>query len=545
MSKSRDAFRTISEVADLLETPAHVLRFWESKFTQVKPVKRAGGRRYYRPGDITLLAGIKRLLHEDGMTIKGVQKVLREQGVKHVTALGDLPPEGEDAEIIEDAPYIEVEEETGTVLPFAPQVSDPPDSNPVMPATVTPDPAPPEPDDPVLEGPHSEQPIVEQPEIAFTQEPVNSEPEPEPEIEDDTANVPEIESADTALASPQEGWHKDLTVDAPFSDTAPPSEAASGSAEGPALNIPPVPHFDDADPSMTDASAEEAPIDAEATSRDAPQSMTDANDHTHAAADDPTDNRGTAEETVQGPAQSSFDLATEASLAAPQAGAAAEPDTLPDFLTHSLEERSDSEASDQSIFNKPEAEQVTPDVSEQTALAADLDPDPDPDTTAGKSLKSVDTSSELPPVDPSQKPVSEGLDTSQEINATDAAEQDIDTFGADTMVAPLTEAEPDLITAEAAFPNLLSEEQVEAPEAADSENEPSSASEQTESGHENVADGSPPAALPEMPVLSALPRPAPGLMTRLAQAEPISDARARAFAPQIEALRALASRPAL
>jgi len=88
MSKSRDAFRTISEVSDVLDTPAHVLRFWESKFTQVKPVKRAGGRRYYRPTDVDLLAGIKQLLHEDGMTIKGAQKLLREKGVKHVGAIG-------------------------------------------------------------------------------------------------------------------------------------------------------------------------------------------------------------------------------------------------------------------------------------------------------------------------------------------------------------------------------------------------------------------------------------------------------------------------
>jgi len=87
MEKARDAFRTISEVASWLETPAHVLRFWESKFSQVKPVKRAGGRRYYRPGDMQLLGGIKKLLHEDGMTIKGVQKILREEGIKHVSAL--------------------------------------------------------------------------------------------------------------------------------------------------------------------------------------------------------------------------------------------------------------------------------------------------------------------------------------------------------------------------------------------------------------------------------------------------------------------------
>ncbi|MDQ2093094.1 MerR family transcriptional regulator [Rhodalgimonas zhirmunskyi] len=89
MAKSADAFRTISEVADWLGSPAHVLRFWESKFTQVKPVKRAGGRRYYRPADMLLLGGIKKLLHDDGMTIKGVQKVLREQGVKYVSSLSD------------------------------------------------------------------------------------------------------------------------------------------------------------------------------------------------------------------------------------------------------------------------------------------------------------------------------------------------------------------------------------------------------------------------------------------------------------------------
>ena len=88
--KSPDAFRTISEVADWLGVPTHVLRFWESRFTQVKPVKRAGGRRYYRPADMELLGGIRKLLHEDGLTIRGVQKLLREQGVKHVATLS--PP---------------------------------------------------------------------------------------------------------------------------------------------------------------------------------------------------------------------------------------------------------------------------------------------------------------------------------------------------------------------------------------------------------------------------------------------------------------------
>ncbi len=101
MAKSPDAFRTISEVAEWLDTPAHVLRFWESKFTQVKPVKRAGGRRYYRPDDMALLGGIKMLLHEQGMTIKGAQKLLREKGIKYVASLGPSPIGESDSGLIE------------------------------------------------------------------------------------------------------------------------------------------------------------------------------------------------------------------------------------------------------------------------------------------------------------------------------------------------------------------------------------------------------------------------------------------------------------
>lgn len=87
MTKSAEAFRTISEVAEWLDTPTHVLRFWESKFSQIKPVKRAGGRRYYRPQDMLLIGGIKKLLHYDGLTIKTVQKILLEQGQKYVCNL--------------------------------------------------------------------------------------------------------------------------------------------------------------------------------------------------------------------------------------------------------------------------------------------------------------------------------------------------------------------------------------------------------------------------------------------------------------------------
>ncbi len=84
MAKSAEAFRTISEVADDLDIPKHVLRFWEVKFTQIRPMKRGGGRRYYRPEDMALLKGIQHLLHREGYTIKGVQKILREQGVDAV-----------------------------------------------------------------------------------------------------------------------------------------------------------------------------------------------------------------------------------------------------------------------------------------------------------------------------------------------------------------------------------------------------------------------------------------------------------------------------
>ncbi len=91
-SKSAEAFRTISEVADELEVPQHVLRFWELKFPQVKPLKRAGGRRYYRPDDVVLLRRIRQCLYDQGYTIKGVQKLLREGALKTEDAPRPSPP---------------------------------------------------------------------------------------------------------------------------------------------------------------------------------------------------------------------------------------------------------------------------------------------------------------------------------------------------------------------------------------------------------------------------------------------------------------------
>ncbi|MGM4892352.1 MerR family transcriptional regulator [Tardiphaga sp. 839_C3_N1_4] len=89
MDKAPDAFRTISEVADDLDIPQHVLRFWETRFTQIKPMKRSGGRRYYRPDDVDLLRGIRRLLYGEGYTIRGVQRILKENGIKSVQGLVD------------------------------------------------------------------------------------------------------------------------------------------------------------------------------------------------------------------------------------------------------------------------------------------------------------------------------------------------------------------------------------------------------------------------------------------------------------------------
>ena len=88
VEKSPDAFRTISEAAEELDVPQHVLRFWETRFSQIKPMKRAGGRRYYRPADVELLKGIRSLLYKEGYTIRGVQKILKEDGASYVAGVG-------------------------------------------------------------------------------------------------------------------------------------------------------------------------------------------------------------------------------------------------------------------------------------------------------------------------------------------------------------------------------------------------------------------------------------------------------------------------
>ncbi len=121
MDKSPDAFRTISEAAEELDLPQHVLRFWETRFSTIKPLKRGGGRRYYRPEDVLLLKGIRHLLYDQGFTIKGVQRILKDQGVRYVAAIGEsgstdslalLPGTGTDSEE-ETGDDVEVDDGSG------------------------------------------------------------------------------------------------------------------------------------------------------------------------------------------------------------------------------------------------------------------------------------------------------------------------------------------------------------------------------------------------------------------------------------------------
>lgn len=198
VSKSPDAFRTISEVADWLEVQAHVLRFWESKFSQVKPVKRAGGRRYYRPVDMQLLGGIKQLLHEDGMTIKGVQKILREKGVAHVSSFSrplDSELIDQDAEEALDATVVEFRSRAAEEA--IPEIED---------AELAPE--------PVAE----EVPVFDEPVPA---EETHSAPEPEPEEEQlFEADEPEFEESPKLPSF----LHRDFTPPPVSAEPEPPSE---------------------------------------------------------------------------------------------------------------------------------------------------------------------------------------------------------------------------------------------------------------------------------------------------------------------------------
>jgi DNA-binding transcriptional MerR regulator len=192
MSKSPEAFRTIREVADWLGVAAHVLRFWESKFSQIRPVKRAGGRRYYRPADMELVGGIKVLLHDRGMTIRGVQRMIREEGAAAVAALSpsidDMGVPGELIDGIADEAAWKVDAEAEAASPAA-----------------EPEPEPePEPEEASAPEPQAQEPVAPPPDMpptpAESEETPEAAPEPETPAQLDPEPAPEPEPEDAPLA---------------------------------------------------------------------------------------------------------------------------------------------------------------------------------------------------------------------------------------------------------------------------------------------------------------------------------------------------------
>ncbi|WP_420863333.1 MerR family transcriptional regulator [Algirhabdus cladophorae] len=322
MAKSADAFRTISEVADWLELPTHVLRFWESKFSQVKPVKRAGGRRYYRPNDMLLLAGIKHLLHVDGMTIKAVQQKLRSEGAQAVAAfspplegsdpstlMDDFPPdatpadeqvsETKAAEPVEAIPAEDTTIDAPDVVPEAPVVIDaaeeeyaPRSPDVVVPFSETPA-APPAADleaEAAAPSDSNDQDAPPEPEPAPT---LDSEPQiaaaPEVAVEPKDVEPEDVETVDPAPAPP--------VADAPTSDDLS-EEPLVAAQDTPADPEPPQPALPET-PEV--AASAEVPAPAPQTEEPAaPEPVFDATPSEPAVPETPLD---TAAQNTSPPAQ--------------------------------------------------------------------------------------------------------------------------------------------------------------------------------------------------------------------------------------------------
>jgi DNA-binding transcriptional MerR regulator len=148
LDKAPDAFRTISEVAEEVNVPQHVLRFWESRFAQIRPLKRGGGRRYYRPEDIDLLRGIRHLLYGEGYTIRGVQRILREEGLAFVQGVwrtgAQAPPDADEADEQPESSPVVREEPRFFAAPSSLPTPSPPTSRlePALPPSAAPQPSP-------------------------------------------------------------------------------------------------------------------------------------------------------------------------------------------------------------------------------------------------------------------------------------------------------------------------------------------------------------------------------------------------------------------
>ncbi len=214
LEKSRDAFRTISEVAEEMDLPQHVLRFWETRFSQIKPMKRGGGRRYYRSDDVDLLMGIRHLLYDEGYTIKGVQRILKEQGIKYVQT------------IWQDADPVEIELEAPVIAEPAPE--------PQPRIVVEAEPARVQPNGQGSGAPQVMREASEKTAEADPVDEIHSEPEPDVPAAPKTADQPEAVVAEQiapeqVVAEPAQSKPKPSAVSAP-------RPTAAGRAKEPVLS---------------------------------------------------------------------------------------------------------------------------------------------------------------------------------------------------------------------------------------------------------------------------------------------------------------------
>ena len=389
MAKSPDAFRTISEVAEWLGVQAHVLRFWEGKFPQIRPVKRAGGRRYYRPADMALLGGIKVLLHDDGQTIKDVQKMLREDGVDAVTAKS--PPVDAPAattSIKTDA------DETPSKATAAPTKDDPQISFDLGPSEMEVRP-------PDTEAPNKDLP----PPIASTERPAGEQDDMEAE-----AKVPAAPARKATKATDKEA------------DTPAPEDLAA---------TPETSEPEPADMPEPEAQPLEA---AETASDDAPQPDPDLQDM--AETESP--------ETVPEPLDTAKAAMPDAD-AAPAARDVDEPETpdaVPEHLDTAYGGMPDAE---------PSAEpRDTAEADPSEPADRDLDPlespefMPEPLDTADAGMPDIDAPDPAEPVAPEADDTTKDAMPAEDLPTEDATEQDLDDVEGGEPPAPETdEAKPE------------------------------------------------------------------------------------------------------
>ncbi|WP_259937946.1 MerR family transcriptional regulator [Leisingera aquaemixtae] len=430
MSKSPDAFRTISEVADWLGVQAHVLRFWESKFTQVKPVKRAGGRRYYRPADMRLLGGIKKLLHDDGMSIKDVQVLLREHGPAHVAEFSH-PVDGAAAERSAPVPPADrlgddwqsslelsheqaAEEDTGSeasnVVGFPQQDAAADD--------ILQDPA----DAPAAVSPAAPADVPETEETAADTADPAAAPEPQMRMDlaapaAETGAVDETGAA--AESEPGPSAPSPLEAQDPAADgTAPPPAEATETPHAPAVESDTASPWSEA---AAEDSAEETTATAAAPADSAPL------DPAPEEMQDPQDGDDSA----------GWEAGTEPA-AAPPAAAEAQPDAPDGFGTPA------ESGSAETLPDEPPLTAAEPPVLEDTSAAETLWAD------AQEPADSAQPADPAPKAAPDFPADSDTADLPEQFAAQETAEDAASPAAADPLAAPIPEPDPSVDTLAAA-----------------------------------------------------------------------------------------------